>query len=131
MANETGDTNDNMSHMKRKNSGKNASVDDKQNNGSTSDSSHEKGKAAEEQDQQALEENAGDENKKEVNENSNVEVKSSFPSSRAFVTVSEPEVTYKIPKNVLSVNVSDLEAMITEKQTDENKDIVEYITSRI
>ena len=47
------------------------------------------------------------------------------------MTVSEPEVTYKIPKNVLSVNISDLEAMITEKQTDENKDIVEYITSRI
>ena len=80
---------------------------------------------------QVIEENSGDENKKEVNENSNVEVKSSFPSSRAFVTVSEPEVTYKIPKNVLSVNISDLEAMITEKQTDENKDIVEYITSRI
>ena len=47
------------------------------------------------------------------------------------MTVSEPGVTYKIPKNVLSVNVLDLEAMITEKQTDENKDIVEYITSRI
>ena len=105
MANETGDTNDNTSHLKRKNSGRNASVDDKQNNVSKSDSSHEKGKAVEEQDQQALEENAGDENKKEVNENSNVEVKSSFPSSRAFVTVSEPGVTYKIPKNVLSVNV--------------------------
>lgn len=131
MTNETGDTNDNTSHLKRKNSGRNASVDDKQNNVSKSDSSHEKGKVVEEQKQQAIEENSGNENKKEVNENSNVEVKSSFPSSRAFVTVSEPEVTYKIPKNVLSVNISDLEAMITEKQTDENKDIVEYITSRI